>query len=157
MDQETCKKLFNCNGTVKEQSISESIPKRLFLEADQHARATISRALEENSRHFNEARERLEKWADDMVIAAEKELKDTKAQIKMLNRQSRQAENLEQQRKIQEKTKQLEKKKRRQRQQIFDIEDEIMEKRDNLIDALEKRLKQKTTVDELFSIRWAVV
>ncbi len=92
-----------------------------------------------------------------MVIAAEKELKDTKAQIKMLNRQSRQAENLEQQRGIQEKIKQLERKKCRQRQQIFDIEDEIMEKRDNLIDALEKRLEQKATVNELFTIRWAVV
>jgi len=67
------------------------------------------------------------------------------------------AENLEQQREIQEKIKQLERKKRRQRQQIFDIEDEIMEKRDNLINALEKRLEQKTTVDELFTIRWAVV
>jgi predicted nucleic acid-binding Zn-ribbon protein len=92
-----------------------------------------------------------------MVIAAEKELKDTKAQIKTFNRQSRQAENLEQQREIQEKIKQLERKKRRQRQQIFDIEDEIMEKRDKLIDALEKRLEQKTAVDELFTIRWAVI
>ncbi|MBW2570206.1 MAG: ATP-dependent helicase, partial [Deltaproteobacteria bacterium] len=84
-------------------------------------------------------------------------LKDTKAQIKMLNRHSRQAENLEQQRKIQEKIKQLEKKKRRQRQRIFDIEDEIMEKRDNLIDALEKRLKQKTDIQTLFIIQWSVV
>jgi hypothetical protein len=32
-----------------------------------------------------------------------------------------------------------------------------MEKRDNLIDALEKRLEQKTAVDELFTIRWAVI
>ncbi|MBU4455833.1 hypothetical protein KJ586_04975, partial [Patescibacteria group bacterium] len=70
---------------------------------------------------------------------------------------ARQAENLELQHKIQERIKQLEKKKRRQRQQIFDIEDEIMEKRDNLIDALEKRLEQKTMVNELFTIRWAVV
>ncbi len=157
LDQETCEKLFNCKGNIEQQNISEKIPKRLSLESERHAQATISRALEENSKHFNEARERLEKWADDMVIAAEKELKDTKAQIKTLNRQARQAENLEQQRKIQEKIKQLERKKRRQRQQIFDIEDEIMEKRDKLIDALEKRLEQKTAVDELFTIRWAVV
>lgn len=157
LDQETCEKLFHCNGTVEKQSMPEDIPERLFLESDRHAKATINRALEENSKHFNEARERLEKWADDMVIAAEKELKDTKAQIKTLNRQARQAENLELQHKIQERIKQLEKKKRRQRQQIFDIEDEIMEKRDNLIDALEKRLEQKTMVNELFTIKWAVI
>ena len=34
---------------------------------------------------------------------------------------------------------------------------EIMEKRDNLIDALEERLKQKTTVNELFTVKWAVI
>jgi hypothetical protein len=34
----------------------------------------VSRSLESNSRHFNEAREKLERWADDMVLAAEKAL-----------------------------------------------------------------------------------
>ena len=58
---------------------------------------------------------------------------------------------------IQEKIKQAEKKQRRQRQEIFDVEDEILEKRDDLIDALEKRLNQKTTTEELFTIRWQVV
>ena len=42
---------------------------------------------------------------------------------------------------LQDKIKDLEKKKRRQRQRIFDVEDEIMEKRDRLIDALEKRMQ----------------
>ncbi len=141
---------------VETSEAEKVIRKKLNEEIDELGRY-IQWAESIGIRHFNEARERLEKWADDMVIAAEKELKDTKAQIKTFNRQSRQAENLEQQREIQEKIKQLERKKRRQRQQIFDIEDEIMEKRDNLIDALEKRLEQKTTVDELFTIRWAVV
>jgi hypothetical protein len=49
-----------------------------------HVNATVSRSLEQNSKHFNDAREKLEKWADDMVLAAEKALKDTKEQIKGL-------------------------------------------------------------------------
>ena len=57
---------------------------------------------------------------------------------------------------IQEKIKELEKKKRRQRQHIFDVEDEIMEKRDSLIDALEKRMQQRTKSATLFTVRWAV-
>lgn len=36
------------------------------------------------------------------------------------------------------------------------IEDEILVKRDLLIDALEKRLAQKTTAESLFTIRWKV-
>jgi len=37
-----------------------------------------------------------------------------------------------------------EKKKRRQRQEIFDLEDEIAQRWDNLIAALEHRMTQKT-------------
>ena len=46
---------------------------------------------------------------------------------------------------------------RRQRQDIFKAEDEIMEKRDALIDSLERRLAQRTETESLFTIRWAVV
>lgn len=35
---------------------------------------------------------------------------------------------------------------RRRRQCIFEVEDEIMEKRDQLIDELEKRLNQRTVL-----------
>ncbi len=41
----------------------------------------VSTSLERNSQHFNEAREQLEKWAEDMVVAVERELRDTKEQI----------------------------------------------------------------------------
>ncbi len=129
---------------------------RLAADADRHANATISKSLERNNHHFNEAREQLEKWADDRVLAAEKELHDTKEQIKALNRQAWQATTVEEQHQLQEKIKDLEKKKRRQRQRIFDVEDEIMEKRDSLIDALEKRMQQRTESTPLFTIRWIV-
>ncbi|HRU08531.1 MAG TPA: ATP-dependent helicase, partial [Thermoanaerobaculia bacterium] len=96
-------------------------------------------------------------WADDMVLAAEKALADTKEQIKALRRQARQAVTLEEQRAIQEKTSRLERQQRRQRQEIFQVEDEIMARRDQLIDQLEQRLAQRTTSETLFSIRWAVL
>jgi len=50
----------------------------------------------------------------------------------------------------------MEKQQRRQRQEIFKVEDEIMDKRDDLIDKLEKRLAQKTEVETLFAIKWSV-
>jgi hypothetical protein len=116
----------------------------------------VSRSLEQNSEHFHEARDKLEKWADEMVLLAEKALADTKEEIKALRREARQAVTLEEQREIQEKIQKLERQQRRQRQEIFKVEDEIMEKRDQLIDQLEKRLAQRTTMETLFRIRWAV-
>jgi hypothetical protein len=158
LDPETCQKLFHCRGRLLEEvDVPQGEKKHLAADADRHAKATINKSLERNSQHFNEAREQLEKWAEDMVLAVEKELRDTKEQIKALNRQSRQAATVQEQHEIQEKVRDLEKKKRRQRQQIFDVEDKIAEKRDQLIEALEKRLQQRTSSKELFTIRWTVV
>jgi len=136
---------------------SLEITDRLKKESERHNRAIVSRSLEENNHHFNEARERLEKWVDDMVLAAEKELKDTKQQIKALSRQARLATVMEEQHQLQEKIREMEKKKRRQRQRIFDLEDEIIEKRDGLIESLEKRMAQRTSREPLFTIRWQVI
>jgi hypothetical protein len=158
LDQETMEKLFLCSGRVVEHgAIPERETERLTADAERHAKATVSRSLEQNSKHFHEAREKLEKWADDMVLAAEKALTDTKEQIKALRRQARQAVTLEEQHQIQEKIQKLERQQRRQRQEIFKVEDEIMNKRDQLIDQLEQRLAQRTSAETLFTIRWAVV
>ena len=158
LDQETCEKLFNCHGTPgTEMPVPSAAEKRLSAEADRHLKATISRSLERNGRHFNEAREQLEKWAEDMILAAERELRDTKEQIKLLNRQARQATTVQEQHELQERMRELETKKRRLRQRIFDVEDEITAKRDKLIDALERRMQQRTSSERLFAVRWSVV
>ena len=157
LDQETMEKMFACAGRFDGTSaMPDAVTQRLTAEAERHAKATVSRSLERNSAHFNEARDKLEKWADDMVLSAEKALTDTKDQIKALRRQARQALTLDEQHQIQEKTSKLERQQRRQRQDIFKAEDEIMAKRDQLVDALERRLAQQTATETLFSIRWAV-
>ncbi|MFC1814392.1 SNF2-related protein [Thermodesulfobacteriota bacterium] len=158
LDQEACEKMFNCAGTVAGNVIiPENQQKRLQVEAQRHSQATIARSLEENHRHFNEARDQLDKWAEDMELAAQKELDDNKRQIRELQRLSRQAPTIDEQHELQEKISKLEQKKRKLREKIFDIEDEIAEKRDRLVEALEKRMQQKTQTKTLFKIRWNVV
>ena len=161
LDQETMEKLFSCRGRTTHEGdghapIRASVTRRLNDESDRHAQATVSRSLEQNNRHFNEARERLESWADDMVLSAEKALLDTKAQIKARRRQARQAVTLAEQHEIQETIRKLERRQHRQRREIFKAEDEIIAKRDQLIDVLEARLAQRTATETLFTIRWAV-
>jgi len=74
------------------------------------------------------------------VLASEQALRDAKTKIRSLKRESRLTESLEEQQNFQKATREAERIQRRQRQEIFDVEDEIMEKRDTLIDALEQRL-----------------
>lgn len=158
LNPETLEKLFHCEArAIPLPSPPTDAATRLAAEADRHAKATISLSLEQNNRHFHEARERLEKWADDMIVSVEKDLRDTKERIKALSRQARLATTTEEQHGLQEQIRELEKRKRRQRQRIFDVEDEIASQRDELIGKLENRMRQRTAVEPVFTIRWTVV
>jgi len=157
VDQEVLEKMFLCRGQVAPSADGSGLPERLAAESMQHQLATMHQSLEANNRFMNEERDRLEKWADDMIMSAEKELRDVKSQLKDANRQARQADTTDMQLALQSKIRDLEQRQRRQRQRIFEIEDEIIEKRNVLIGALEKRMKQKTHSENLFAIRWQVV
>lgn len=156
LDQEACENLFRCDATVS--ATTESLPPdRLDRDAERHAAATVTKALESNNAAFLQERERLERWADDKVAGAERELADTKARIRTLNREARLAVTTEEQRDLQLKIRDLERDQRRKRQAIFDVEDDIFAKRDDLIGRLEQRMEQQTQSEELFTIRWSVV
>ena len=158
LDQSTCEKLFNCGGqSLPLAEIPDQIVQRLKADSDRHIRAKIAENLETNNRHFAEARDQLDKWAEDMEVLTQKQLDDTKRQIRDLQRRSRQAPTLEEQHQLLEETKKLETKKRSLRQKMFDTEDEIAVKRDRLVEELEKRMQQKVKITELFTIRWRVV
>ncbi|MBW7057932.1 hypothetical protein KY389_14850 [Paracoccus bogoriensis] len=84
-------------------------------------------------------------------------MKDAKTRILELKREARTAEEPAQQHRIQTQIQELEKSKRRLRQRIFEVEDEIIEERDQMISDLEARLQQDISRQELFAVRWAVV
>ncbi len=123
----------------------------------QREQDVIEALKRQNAQWFSEESRKLEKWAEDKVFAAEKELQDAKARILELKREARSAESPEQQHRIQTQIQELEKSKRRLRQRIFEVEDEIIEERDQMIADLEARLKQDISKQELFTVRWAVV
>ncbi|MAU40047.1 MAG: DEAD/DEAH box helicase [Kordiimonas sp.] len=112
---------------------------------------------QQKSTWFAEESQKLEKWADDKIAAAEKELVDVKNKVKELKREVRSATDPEVQHKLQVKIQESEKSKRRLRQQIFEVEDDILERRDDMIADIEARLKQEIEKQELFTIRWTVV
>lgn len=154
LDQETCERLFSVAGTSSPCSIEP--PPRLAQEAARHVTARLNRSLETNHRHFQAARDQLDRWAEDMELASQKQLEDLKRQIRDLQRRSRQAPTLHEEKAMQDQVLKLEQQKRRQRQRIFEIEDEIEEKRKALVAALEARLQQKTLTRILFTVRWRV-
>ena len=156
LDKETCEKLFGCESSLPPKPVNDNAPEALQANSKRHVEAQISEIVEANNRFFQEEREKLEKWADDKVFAAEQALSDTKNRLRSLKRETRLAASIEDQQRLQTEIRELEVLQRRQRQEIFEVEDEIIAKRDDLIAALEEKLKQKTDVQDLFTIRWKV-
>jgi hypothetical protein len=158
LDQETCQKLMdtmaiNEPDTVQMQSDASQ---RLQAEAKRHADATISHSLETNNQHFTEARDKLDRWAEDMVQGAEQALRNTRELIRIAQREARQATTLAEQQQLQERISKLERQQRRQRQEIFDVEDEVKDKREQLIEQLTQRMTQKVATEHLFTFAWSV-
>lgn len=156
LDQEACEKLMAIPAAGKPTPLSTTVPEALLANSQRALAATIAQVLEANQRLFNEERDKLERWADDKLLAAEEALKNTKARIAQLKRDARKAVTLQEQDGIQRELSELERKQRRLRQEIFAVEDEIIAKRDELIASLQQRLQEKTSNETLFSVRWQV-
>jgi len=155
LDQETCEKLMATPATLRASGELNQTT-RLQQEAQRHADATVAHALETNNAHFTEARDKLDRWANDMELAAEQALKNTKEQIKVAQREARQAPTLAEQQSVQERIAKLERLQRKQRQEIFDVTDDIQSKREQLIDQLTQRMAQKVQTEHLFTLQWTV-
>ncbi|WP_164284338.1 SNF2-related protein [Stenotrophomonas maltophilia] len=156
LNQETCERLMSIASGGKPAPLHAAAPEALAANSQRAVAATIAQVLEANQRLFNEERDKLERWADDKLLAAEEALKNTKARIAQLKRDGRKAATLQEQDGIQRELSELERKQRRLRQEIFTVEDEIIAKRDELIASLQQRLQEKTNNETLFSIRWQV-
>lgn len=155
LDHEACVRLFNIEATSKPCALGA--PEGFSQLAKRQIDAALSKALDENDQYFQREREKLDKWAEDQVLSAEMQLEDTKIKIRDAKKQARVAQTIEEQKAAQEAIKQLERLQRRQRQSIFDVEDEIEAKRDSLIEALERQMHKTSSTHRLFTIRWRIV
>lgn len=161
LDQEQCELLFRLaasTGPVEgDEGELQSAQQYLESTVTRQLEATLSKVLDENNEYFQRERTKLEAWADDQILSAEQQLEETRTRLKQAKRDSRLATSVEAQKAAQEAIKQLERQQRRQRQEIFDVEDEIEARRDALIDALEKQMYQRSSSHQLFRVRWSLV
>lgn len=156
LDEEICTKLLALPAKLMAEGLAQEVSDTMRANTEKQIQVALNKALESNDEFYRKERDKLEQWAEDRMLATEKMLDDIKLKINALKRESRQANNIEQERNIQEQIQKAEKEKRRMRQQIFDVEDEITEKRDALIDALEQRLHRKSKTEQLFTVSWKI-
>jgi superfamily II DNA/RNA helicase len=155
---EIANKLFNLpHHHVKDRPLeyeTRGLLQRQMLEEQQ---SCLSEAQLRNSEYYNEEIDKLEKWADDMKLSLEKEIKDMEAEIKLKKAESRKVVDLSYKLRLQREIKDLEKKRNEKRRHLFEAQDQIDERKENLLNEIESRLMQNYSTVNLFYLKWQII
>lgn len=114
----------------------------------------LSSSSDRNNRFFDEEMEKLDSWADDMKLALEREISDLDQEIRLRKSEAKKISRLEEKVKAQRAIKDLERKRVEKRRNLYIAQDEIDEKKEALLNKIEKMLKQKVERTCLFMIKW---
>lgn len=155
LDAGWCDRLLNLPASVGQvTTISEESSEQLeTLLGRQHA-AKLAEIEARNSEYFEEEVDKLDRWADDMKLSLENDIKQLNVEIKTVRKEAKTkvvlAEKLEAQKRI----KSLEQQLHSKRRQLFDAQDEIDNQRTKLIDDIERQLQTSAHRATLFTVRW---
>ncbi|MEA5141893.1 SNF2-related protein [Arcicella rigui] len=158
IDQETAQRLFSLYATVN-HNIAK--PTDVAMKANEMIEHLKHELVHENANRnrdfFDVEMDKLDQWADDMKIGLEREIKDLDAEIKLRKAEAKKLLDLNAKVKAQRHIKELEKKRSEKREALFSAQDDIDEKKEDLLSNIEKMLNQKIKQEELFTIKWAIV
>lgn len=91
-----------------------------------------------------------------LKVGLEREIKEFDRQIKEVRKAAVAALTLEEKLAGQKQIKALETERGKRRRALFDAQDQIDQRRDQIIEEIEGKLQQKVNSEQLFSVRWQV-
>ena len=110
-----------------------------------------------NARLYEEEAAKLDRWADDLKVGLEAELKDLDREIREASREARAAVALREKLDAQKRVRALEKRRTEKRRSLYDAQDDVDRRRDEMIAGLEADLTREHEVDPVFSLAWNVL
>ena len=157
LTQEECERLFLCGGEeLQFDGITEDVRRKLGVNAAQHSKSKLQQIDSRNLEYFHAEEERIFRWEKDLIESIERELDVVKRAIREQERLSRNAANMEEKLAITKKISELERQKRKKRNELADREDEVSDQRRRMIEELDRRMVQKTATDEVFVVEWKI-
>ncbi|MBI3793661.1 MAG: DEAD/DEAH box helicase family protein [Nitrospinae bacterium] len=157
IEPEIAKKFFALSGKIDQAIITSGEKAKLEVAEAELVQLTSSRIAERNSEFFDSEVDKLDKWAEDRKKALEIELKKLDIDIKTAKTNAKKIVLLEEKLKIQREIKEKEKKRNEMRKELYNAQDEVDQKKEDLIGKVEAQLKQKSSLTPLFTIRFRVV
>ena len=142
---------------IGNEAIDNGIQEKLQEKISEMQNEIVADSAERNSKFFDEEMDKLDNWADDMKLGLEKEISDLDQEIRLRKSEAKKITRLDEKVSAQRAIKELEKKRTEKRQNLYEAQDEIDEKKDMLLDKIEKMLKQKIIKENIFTIKWRVI
>jgi adenine-specific DNA-methyltransferase len=109
-----------------------------------------------NADFFEAEAAKLDAWADDLKVGLEGEIKDLDRQIKEVRRAATAAPTLAEKLHVQKQIRALESQRGQKRRALFDAQDDIDHRRDQLIEEMASKLEQREKRQEIFRIGWRI-
>lgn len=157
LEDEQCKRLFSLSASIVDQDVDIPFNERVSQAFEKKKKSIIENINVKNAYFFDEEMDKLDKWADDKKRSLRLNIRDIDDQLKELKRQARTSANLPEKVKIQKQIKNLERKRDEVWKELDSASLEVDRKKEELIDNIERRLSQKITEEEVFSIKWVLI
>ena len=158
LDNEQCSRMFNLPAKIGEKiNVNEEIITKLNDIFNRKKSEIIDKKIQLDENISRDETIKLENWADDLIRNAETDIKNTKTKIREFTKQIRDATNQQEILDLNKQISEFENKKRKQRQQIFELEDLTDQRRKEMIEKISLRMQQKTITKSLFIIKWNIV
>lgn len=155
LSQEDCEKLFLNGGVeLEKHPIGETEISRLLADNKQHSAVRLKEIDSRNLTFFQQEETRIRKWESDMIDDIEQEIITVKRTIRQAERDASNATTLEGKLECERKVDELKRKKRRLRNELDDREDEVGERRKQMLRELESRLVKQSENTPIFIIHW---
>lgn len=159
--QEVLEKLLNVpvlNSPVAQAAtLGQQTAPSLADELARRKTAILREVNERNLKYFEAEVDKLDAWADDLKVGLEQEIKEIDREIREVRRTAKAAPDLNEKLNWQKRQRELEKLRTRKRRELFDKQDEVDSRREELITELESKLEQNIEERHLFSLWWQVV
>ena len=156
VSQETLKKMLGLN-IVSEKfgvSLDASQKDKLDEAANTNIEKTKQLSNNRNATFIQEEIDKIDSYNADKILPLEKELKSLDEDIKRLTKESMTEADLQRSLLLQEEVQKLSKARTQKRIQLFALQDELEQRRAELIAKLKARLSAVCNIDDLFLFKW---
>jgi hypothetical protein len=159
VDAEQCQRLFSIEAKVIGEDLTVPPHTQDLLTAGLSVRESsiLAELSSRNATFFETEMHKLDSWAADVKSALENEIRELDREIRELKKEASLEGDLEKKIAMHRMIKEREKMRIERRKSLFEAQDDVDTRKDELLSVTEARLRQGVERKEMFTIRWRVV